>query len=50
LTMNTNDYSNDNVKVMIDPASLVTYDVITDQNASKNKTYKHIGSLTLYEV
>jgi hypothetical protein len=50
LTMNTNDYSNDNVKVMIDPASLVTYDVITDQNASKNKTLKHIGSLTLYEV
>jgi len=50
LTMNTNDYSNDNVKVMIDPASLVTYDVITDQNASKNKTYRHIGSITLYEV
>ena len=50
LTMYTNDYSSDNLRVMIDPASLVTYDVITDQSASKNKTLKHIGSLTLYEV
>ena len=50
LTMYTNDYSSDNLRVMIDPTSLVTYDVITDQSASKNKTLKHIGSLTLYEV
>lgn len=50
LTMNTNDYASDNLKVMIDPASLVTYDVVTDQNASKNKTLRHIGSVTIYEV
>jgi len=50
LTMYTNDYSSDNLRVMIDPTSLVTYDVVTDQSASKNKTLKHIGSLTLYEV
>jgi len=50
LTMRTNDYSSDDVRVMIDPASITTYDVVSDTNASKNKSYKHIGSLTLYEV
>lgn len=50
LTMRTNDYSSDDVQVMIDPASITTYDVLSDTNASKNKNYKHIGSLTLYEV
>jgi len=50
LTMYTNDYSSDNLRVMIDPTSLVTYDVITDQSASKNKTLRHIGSVTIYEV
>jgi len=50
LTMRTNDYSSDDVQVMIDPASITTYDVLSDTNASKNKNYKHVGSLTLYEV
>ena len=50
LTMRTNDYSSDDVQVMIDPASITTHDVLSDTNASKNKNYKHVGSLTLYEV
>jgi len=51
LTMRTNDYMTDNHVVFIDPASISTVNVIIDPNdRGTRKEFRHIGSITVYEV
>lgn len=51
LTMRSNDYALDNKTVFIDPPSVTTFEAIPERALrSKEKRYKHLASLTLYEV
>jgi len=51
LLMNTNDIITDNKYVFIDPASVSSFQALQIMGAgSKQKEYRHIGQLTIYEV
>lgn len=51
LLMRTNDPITDNKYVFIDPASISTFQALSILgDGSGNKEYRHLGSLTLYEV
>jgi hypothetical protein len=51
LLMRTNDYTTDNKYVFIDPASISTFQAVQIMgDGSGNKSYRHVGQLTLYEV
>jgi hypothetical protein len=51
LLMRTNDYTTDNKYVFIDPASISSFQAVSIVgDGSGNKSYRHVGQLTLYEV
>ena len=51
LLMNTNDFVTDNKYVFIDPASITTYQAVSQMgDGSGQKEYKHLGTMVLYEM
>lgn len=51
LTMNTNDSITDDKQVFIDPASINTFQVMSQMEpGSGHKEYKHVGQITIYEA
>ncbi len=51
LIMNANDIIADNKHVFIDPASISTFQAVSQMaDGSGQKEYKHIGSMVLYEI
>jgi len=49
--MNANDIIADNKHVFIDPASISTFQAVSQMaDGSGQKEYKHIGSMVLYEI
>jgi hypothetical protein len=51
LFMNTNDAITDGRYVFIDPASISTYQAVSQMgDGSGQKEYKHVGTMVIYEV